>query len=205
MSTVIGFNPLSTVETTKDNADKLIDETFFGYTAADFKEAIIKKAISTQELIIMKQPLEIETTITKAGLGGLEIFSKTKSVTYSATGEFTVNLSEIDEDHIEVDEENKKVTVFIPHAVLHSTVINYDEMKFDDTEKGLLAFGDIHLTVEDQTELEKSVKAEMETRLNKEDILNSADEFAIMNTWQIFQPLVSAVSPEYTVEVEFVK
>ena len=42
--------------------------------------------------------LNVETTITKAGLANLSIFSKLKNVEYSGKGQYTVDLSKIDED-----------------------------------------------------------------------------------------------------------
>ena len=102
-----------------------------------------------------------------------------------------------------IDEENKIVKIYINHAVLQYTNIDYDNMKFEDTEKGLLSFGDISLTMEQQNTLEKSVIDSMNDTLTKSSIMNQADEFAKMKTWEIFQPLVSAVSQEYIVEIEF--
>jgi hypothetical protein len=75
--------------------------------------------------------------------------------------------------------------------------------EFQDTEKGWLAFGDIKLTTEESNELEKSVMSAMEERLNQDDLLIQADEFAVLKTWEIFQPIIASVSPEYTVEMEF--
>jgi len=202
ISTSFIGNISDTIDGTKEDADHLIDETFLGYTAADFKEAILGKAVEKQDLIVMEQPLEIETTITKAGLGNLEIFSKVKNVTFAGTGIYTVDLSKINDSTIVVDEENKTVTITMPHAKLYDIVANLDDMQFEDTEKGLLAFGDIALTLEDQNELEKSVKASMKERLTQQEVIDNADKFAEMKTWEIFQPLVSAVSNEFVVNIE---
>ena len=35
----------------------------------------------------------------------------------------------------------------------------------------------------------------------KKEIFEQADEFAKLKTWQIFQPLVTSVSPEFVVEM----
>ena len=206
---VIGYSMMGSitdkVETTKETADAIIDETFTGYTALDFKNAVLGEASEHQELIVMEQDLQILTTVTKAGLGNLEIFSKTKDINYAGTGVYTVDLSGIDEDHIEVDEENKTVTVYIPHTVLQYVNIDYDNIEFNDTEKGLLAFGDLALTAEQQTEIEKSVQEAMRAELESESLFAQADELAKYKTWDIFQPLISAVSAEYKVDIEFSK
>lgn len=192
-----------TVETTKETADEIIDETFTGYTAVDFQDAILGEAEQHQEIIVMEQPLEISTTITKAGLGGLKIFSKVKNINYAGTGVYTVDMKGFTKDNVSVDETDKKVTVKVPHSTLQYTNIDYDKVEFEDTDKGLLAFGDLSLTTEQQNTLEQSIVAAMKEKLETEGLYSKADEFAEMSVWNMFQPLVTAISPEYTLEVEF--
>ena len=191
------------VETTKETADEVLDETFTGYTAVDFQDAILGEAEQHQEVIVMEQPLEITTTITKAGLGGLKIFSKVKTINYAGTGVYTVNMKGFTKDNVTVDEDSKTVTVKIPHSTLQYTNIDYDKVEFDDTEKGLLAFGDLSLTTEQQNTLEKSIQDAMKEKLETDELFSKADEFAQMSVWNMFQPLVTAISPEYVLEVEF--
>ena len=174
-----------------------------GPSSVEFEEAVLEAASEHSELIVMEQPLSIPTTITKSGLGNLAIFSKVKDVTYYGTGVYTVDLSKIDAKHIRTDLFNRTVNILIPHAVLQYVNPDLSRTEFQDTEKGWLAFGDIKLTTEESNELEKSVMSAMEERLNQDDLLIQADEFAVLKTWEIFQPIIAAVSPEYTVEMEF--
>ena len=174
-----------------------------GPSSVEFEEAVLEAASEHSELIVMEQPLSIPTTITKSGLGNLAIFSKVKDVTYYGTGVYTVDLSKIDAKHIRTDIFNRTVSILIPHAVLQYVNPDLSRTEFQDTEKGWLAFGDIKLTTEESNELEKSVMSAMEERLNQDDLLIQADEFAVLKTWEIFQPIIASVSPEYTVEMEF--
>ena len=192
-----------TNQTSVTTADEVLETGIIGYTAVDFQDAVLGEASRHQELIVMEQPLEITSTITKAGLGNFAIFSKTKTITYYGTGVYTVALATLDQDHILVDQEKKQVTVLIPHACLQYINPDLDKTEFEDTEKGLLTFGDIKLKAEDQNRILQAVYNSMEERLNEEDLFRLADEFAQMSTWQIFQPLVTAVSPEYTVDIAF--
>ena len=203
-STILGFGSLTDqVNEGKETVDEIITENFIGYTAADFEEAVLGAKIEKQDLIVMEQPLEIETTLTKSGLGNLEIFSKVKTVVYKGNGIYTVNMSKIDSDHIDVDLDKKIVSIKIPHTVLYDVYLDTESMEFNDTEKGLLAFGDLSLTMEQQNQLEQTVTKSMEERLNDPDLFKQADELAKYKTWQIFQPLISAVSNEFVVEMEF--
>ena len=187
----------------KETLDHVINHTLFGYTAADYSEAVLGEATEHQELVVMEQPLDVTTTITKAGLGNLEIFSKTKTMTYFGKGVYTVNLSGLRVEDITVDNTNKTVTVAIPHAALQYVIPELEKTQFEDTERGLLAFGDIKLTAEETNEVETSVYNSMRERLEHHEMYEEADLFAQMKAWDIFQPLVSEVSPEYKLLVVF--
>ena len=180
----------------------VLEENMIGYTALDFQNAVLGTASEHQELIVMEQPLELSSTITKAGLGNLAVFRKTKTFTCYGTGVYTVDLKHIDAEHILVDEEQKEVTIRVPHAVLQYVNPNYELMEFEDTDKGLLSFGDLTLTLEQQTEVQKAVQQTMTEYLSQDSVLAQADEFAKMKTWDTFQPIVSAVSPEFKVNIE---
>ena len=194
---------IGTNHTSQTTADEVLENGLFTYTAVDFQDAILGEASQHQELIVMEQPLEIATTITKAGLGNLQIFSKMKTITYYGTGVYTVDMAGIDADHIKVDMDKKQVTVVIPHSCLQYINPDLDKTQFEDTEKGLLAFGDIKLKTEDQNRLLQSVYKSMEEKLTEAEVFQMADEYASVSTWQMFQPLVTAVSPEFTVEIVF--
>ena len=193
-----------TNHTTTTNADTVFQQGILGtYTAADFEKAILGEASRHKELVVKEQPIEIPTTITKAGLGNLQIFSKVQNVYYYGTGVYTISLSGMDESNIRVDEDNQKVRVLIPHACLQYINPNLDLTMFEEAGKGLLAFGDIKLTTQEQNSLQQSVVESMRERLTQEDMYTGADEFAKVSAWEIFQPLVASVSPSYVLEIMF--
>ena len=208
LATVLGLGNVSTllsdkINDGKESVDEVIDEHFTGYTALDFKNVIMGKVVEHQELIVMEQYVNVETTITKAGLANLSIFSKLKNVEYSGKGQYTVDLSKIDEDHINVDMDNKIVYITIPHAKLQEVILDVNNIQFEDTEKGFLAFGDLALTAEQQNDIEVSVKQTMTEALDTKELYAQADEYALNQTWSIFAPLVSSVSEEFEVEMVF--
>ena len=190
-------------EETDPIVDDVIEEHFTGFTAIDFQDAIMGEAKDHSELIVMEQPIKYSTTLSQEGPWKWEIFRKTKAITYHGTGVYTVNLAGIKKDKITVDEDLKIVTIKVPHAALQYVNPDFDKIEFEDTEKGLLAFTDIKLTTEQQNELEKAVRAGMEELLLDSQLMTQADEFARMKVWDVFQPIVTSVSPEYKVEVSF--
>lgn len=196
------LKPKPPTHTESETAQK-IEETFLGYTALDFHDAVVGAAEESQELIVMEQPMQLTETLTHSGLGDLAIFMKTKNVTYYGTGIYTVDLKEIDEDSIEVDNDKKTVTITVPHAKLKTVNPDYDKIEFEDTELGMFAIFDLRLTAEQQNEIEKSVMEDMKNILSEDQYMKQADEFAEMKTWDTFQPLVSSVAPDYKLEIKF--
>ena len=181
----------------------VIEEHFAGYTAVDFQDAIMGEAKGHSELVVMEQPVQYSTTLAQEGPWNWEIFRKTKGITYQGTGVYTVDLSGIKADKITLNEDEKTVTIKVPHAKLQYVNPNFDKIEFEDTEKGFLAFTDIKLTAEQQNELEKAVKDKMEEILSDSALLSQADDFATMKVWDLFQPVVTSVSPEYKLTIEF--
>ena len=201
--TMKGCEPFKKIQQAKEDFDVMITSHFFSYTAMDFENVILQEAEEHKELVVMEQPLEVTTTVTKAGLGNLEIFSKAKTITYFGTGVFTVDLNKVEKTDITVDTYGKTVTVRIPKPALQYLNVDLEKTQFEDTEKGFLAFGDLVLTMEQQQEIQRSIEAKMRETLSHEDIQAQAREFATMKVWEVFQPLITSVSSDYRVVVEF--
>ena len=118
------------------------------------------------------------------------------------SGVYTVDLSGMKADSVLVDENQNTVLILIPHAKLQYVNADLNKTEFEDTEHGILAFGDIKLTPEETSLLENTVYTSMEERLSEQELLDEADRFAKLKTWEMFQPLVTAISPAYKVVIE---
>lgn len=173
------------------------------FTAIDFQEAILGELREEQELVVMEQDIDYVSTITKAGFQDWAVFRKTKNITFSGTGVYTLDLSGITADKILVDEESKTVTLLIPRTTLKYVVMNPESMTFEDTEKGLLSFGDLQLTAEKQAEFETLAKKAMTEKLSTAERFRKADELAQMKCWEIYQPIVDTISGEYRLATRF--
>lgn len=202
-ASIFKINFRQKVNSGKEFVDLLLNGNRLGYTAVDFQDAVLGQASEHKEFIVMEQPLEISSTLTKAGLGNLAIFSKTKNITYSGTGVYVVDLSKLRADKISVDQEKKTVTISVPHAALQYVVCDRENIKFEDTEKGLLAFGEIRMTAEEENEIEKEVNARMETRLRESDLMQKADNYALRRCRELFDPFIKAVDAEFKTVIEF--
>ena len=187
-----------------ETSDVIMNQGVFTHTSAEFEDAILGKAKENTELIVMEQPITMATTITRAGLGNLAIFSKVKNVTFHANGLYTVDLSKIARSQIKVDHTAHVVVLQIPHAALHSVNLDVDSMEFEDTERGLLAFGDIKLTAEEQNMLESAALKDMTERLSAEEMLKDADQMAILKVYEIMEPIITSVAANYHITITMI-
>lgn len=144
----------------------LEDESLFGYTAADFAQALPGDASQLKKLEVYSGEVSDAAAITNAGLLKLKAFTKTRSLTCHGTATCTVDLSRLSEEDISVeesDEENiHKVKIRIPRAVREEINIPGDRIGFGDVDKGLPALGQIRLTAEETAKVQTEARARME-------------------------------------------
>ena len=177
---------------------------FLGYTVADFSEVILGDSSQLKKLEVYSQDMSQVVELTEAGLGKIKAFTKSKFYTYHGTAIYTVDLGELDKDSIELDEENQMVILKIPHAK-YEINIPLDKMEIGDTQKGLLAFGELSANDEESQKLYAEAKKHMETKLEEDNIQEKADRMAKLSVWEIYQPLITGVAKGYVLEVQFVE
>ena len=173
----------------------------FGYTAADFEEAILGDSSKMKKLEVMKQDVSEATTLTNTGAFNWAIFSKNQLITYHGTVVYTVDLSELKPTDIVMDEENKTIILKIPHVQQEEINIPEEDIQFGDVNKGMLAFGDIKATPEQIAEVQKEARQKMQDKLNSENTIATADRLAKLAVWEIYSPIIKGVSRDYSLEV----
>ncbi|MBQ9062172.1 MAG: DUF4230 domain-containing protein [Eubacterium sp.] len=167
------------------------------------KAAVLGTALQKKELVVFEQHLSDIIKVTDDGKLPFNLSAKYQYIKYSGTATYTVDLSGINDDTLRVDEDTKTLTIYIPHAV-ENLEINEEETQADDTENvGIFSIGDLRQTEQERTEVIADVKQNMEQKLKDDKIIENADRMAKLSVWEIYQPIVSKVSPEYTVVVEF--
>ncbi|MDO5121962.1 MAG: DUF4230 domain-containing protein [Erysipelotrichaceae bacterium] len=175
----------------------------FGYTAADFEEAVLGDSQKQKKLQVMTQEVSDVSTVTEAGLLNWSVFTKNQLITYNGTAVYTVDLSEIGRSDILFNEEEKTVTLKIPHAVREEINIPEDKIQFGDTTGGLLAFGDLHMTPEEISEVQAGARKKMEQKLEEDHVIDQADRFAKLVVWELYSPIIKGVGKDVSLVVEF--
>jgi len=187
----------------EDNDLVLEDRGMFGYTAANFQEAILGDSEKLKKLEVFQQEVSDVGTAVETGFANLKVFTKNQLITYNGTAVYTVDLSSLSENDIIFNEEEKMITIRIPHAVQEEINIPEDKIQFGDTSKGLLAFGDLKMTAEQATQIQAGAREKMEAKLEEQHAKETADRFAKLVVWEMYSPIVKGVAKDYSLEVEF--
>lgn len=192
--------PVAPVE---DHDLTLENDGIFGFKAADFEEPILGEATRQRQLIAEEQEVYVNTTITDTGLFNLGVFNKQQALTIHGTGQYTIDLTRLSRSDIFLNEQTYELTIRIPHAELHDTIFDPAQTEIGDTKNGWLAFGSIKLDAEQQKAFEVSAVEQLQTKLEEPDRFTEADRFARLAAYELYQPIVRAVSPIYQVIIEF--
>jgi stage III sporulation protein AG len=167
----------------EENDLVLENHGILGYTAANFEDAILGDSEKLKKLEVFSQEVSDVSTVTETGFINWEIFSKNQLITYNGTAVYTVDLSTLSADDIDYDEEQKIITLRIPHAVQEEINIPEDQIQFGDTNGGLLAFGEIKMSAEQASQIQAGAREKMEEKLKELlEAIDGAGEVEVMIT-----------------------
>ena len=171
----------------------------------NFADVILSGQNETRKLIVSTQKGTVTTELTDRLIQKLDFdfLKKTQSVSYTGTGYFVVDLDNLTAANVIEDKEKKTVTIRIDHAYLEAIEIDPNNIIIDDVKEGLLARGDIELTVADYNAIEKELRARLEEKFNTAENGQKADELAIRMVREVYEPIVKAVDHRYSVIVTF--
>lgn len=171
----------------------------------DFYDVIIGKHEEVRKLIVstLETTVSIQLTDRLIEILDVSFLKKTQNVNYTGKGYFVVDLDNLTRDDVLLDKNNKTVTIFIDHAYLQTVEIDPNKILIDEVKEGLLAWGDIKLTVKDYNSIEKDLRNRMEAEFNTARSAQEADDNALRMVKEIYEPVVKAVDAGYEVRVEF--
>lgn len=173
----------------------------------DFSEVIIGKHEETRKLIVSTQEATVSTELTDRLIKQLDFdfLKKTQNVSYTGTGYFVVDLDNLTKDNIIDDKKNKTLTIQIDHAYLQAIEIDPNMIIIDEVKEGLLARGDIELTVKDYNAIEKELRDRLEAEFNTIENGQKADTLALQMVKDVYEPVIKAIDSSYDLNVEFKK
>ena len=171
----------------------------------DFSEVIIGTQEETRKLIVNTQEATVSTELTSELIRQLDFnfLKKTQKVSYTGNGYFVVDLDNLTKENIIQNKQKKQITIKIDHAYLQVIEINPEKIIIDEVKEGLLARGDIKLTVKDYNAIEKELRNRMEEKFNTAENGQSADKIALQMVKEVYEPVIKAIDSSYELNVEF--
>lgn len=171
----------------------------------NFSEVLLGKQEETRKLIVSTQEATVSTELSDRLIQKLDFdfLKKTQRVSYTGKGYFVVDLDGLTGEDIIEDKEKRIVTIKIRHAYLQTIEIDPDKIIVDEVKEGLLARGDIELTVKDLNTIERELRSRLEREFNTAENGQEADDLAINMVREVYEPIVRAIDKRYSVEVEF--
>lgn len=163
------------------------------------EDTIVDKIHNVNKLV----PLEIdlnENIVIDNSWGNLDIFKKIQKVHFYGTGNYSVDLSNISKDNIDINKVTGTVTITIPKPVVDSISIDRDKTTYEGTDNGLFRFGDIKMSADEYNVIEKEVKTKMTEKLKDDEHYNKAVDNAKKNLANILKTV-----SEGTIKVEVEK
>lgn len=176
-----------------------------GGVEVNFSEVLLGKQEETRKLIVSTQESTVSTELSDRLIQKLDFdfLKKTQKVSYTGKGYFVVDLDDLTGEDIIEDKEKRIVTIKIGHAYLQAIEIDPDKIIVDEVKEGLLARGDIELTVKDLNTIERELRSRLEREFNTAENGQEADDLAINMVREVYEPIVRAIDKRYSVEVVF--
>lgn len=171
----------------------------------NFSEVILSRQNETRRLIVSTQTGTVTTKLTDRLIQQLDFdfMKKTQNVSYTGTGYFVVDLDKLTAANVVQDSGKKTVTIRIGHAYLQAIEIDPDNIIIDDVKESLLARGDIQLTLSDYRAIEQDLRQRMKEKFDTSANAQAADDLALRMVKEVYEPIVRAVDPRYSVAVQF--
>jgi len=172
-----------------------------------FSDVILTQPQETRKLVVFEQTGTVSYKIEDRMFDFLdwEPSKKYQSVQYEGKGSFVVNLDKLGRSNIMDDQDNKVLTIKIPHPKLDTIEIDPNKVKIDTQKNGFLALGDIKLTLQDYNKIESELTKRLKEKFDNSANGQKADDLALKAVTETFEPIVKAVDGEYTLKVEFVE
>lgn len=195
-------------ETYNDGVEQIDINTIYlenSGVEVDFSEVLLSNQEETRKLIVSTQEATVSTELSDKLFQKIDFdfLKKTQKVSYTGTGYFVVDLDNLTKENIVQDKENKVITIKIGHAYLQAIEIDPDKIIVDEVKKGLLAWGDLELTVNDYNVIEKELRSRLESKFNTAENGQEADKIALRMVKEVYEPVVKAIDNQYSVVVEF--
>ena len=122
-------------------------------------------------------PLEIELSETLTidnTYFNLDIFKKSKKVTFFANCSYSIDFSNLSKSNFEINNLTKEIYITIPQIDIFSIDIDESKTIYSDTELGLLRFGDLKFSSEELSSIHQNLNNLFTTKMKTSKFYDQA-------------------------------
>lgn len=167
------------------------------------RETLINQIQKKQELITLEMEMTEQISVDDSW-GNLPVFKKIQNIDFSGTGIYTIDLSSLNNNNIDIDTKTKKITAKVPSPVVKDVSINEDKTKYEDTQKGLFRFGELKLSPAEYQVIRSNVKEKMITKMGEQDLYKQALTTSSDTIKKLIEGIIQSETQEkYDINVEF--
>jgi hypothetical protein len=180
--------------------DEMRADKVMGYKTVEVRESLLAEYRSTGYLVVAEQDVSVDIEVSQM-LWNIPLFEKTKVIHAYGTGAYGFDLTDLSQEAIQVDHNIREVVLTLGAAKLLYVENDYEKTTYEETEHALLAFGEIRLTAEQQTVVNKEIQDAMTEALllvstgaeSSENTRHAAETF--------FEPLINTLVPGYDIVI----
>ncbi|HRV33985.1 MAG TPA: DUF4230 domain-containing protein, partial [Anaerovoracaceae bacterium] len=171
-----------------------------GYKTVEVRDSLLSQARSTRYLVVLEQDVRVDVQVSQM-LWNIPLFEKTKVIHAYGKGAFGIDLSDLTEDAVQIDHNIREVVLILGGAELLYVENDYEKTTYEETEHALLAFGDIRLTAEQQTVVDRDIQNAMKKALEEGSAREEAKKKIRRSAEAFFAPIIHAIVPGYEIIV----
>lgn len=166
------------------------------------KDTLIKKIEQKQKLITTEVEISEKVTLDNSW-GNLSIFKKIQNISFTGRGTYIIDLSSLKSKNISLDFKHNSLIVKIPKPKVDMITIDDSKTVYETPEKGLLRFGDIKLTPQDQEIMLGNVKKKMSEKMLESEYYDKALANSKKSVKSLITSIVNSNDSSYTITIEF--
>jgi hypothetical protein len=176
--------------------DEMRADKVMGYKTIEIRDSLLSESRRAEYLVVMEQDVSVDIEVSQM-LWNIPLFEKTKVIHAYGIGVFGIDLTDLKQEAIQVDHNIREVVLTLGETKLLYVENDHEKTTYEETEHALFAFGEIRLTAEQQTVVNKEIQDAMKEALALVSTGLETSKSARKAAEAFYEPLIGALAPGY--------
>ncbi|MDD4445088.1 MAG: DUF4230 domain-containing protein [Eubacteriales bacterium] len=176
--------------------DEMRADKVMGYKTVEIRDSLLSESRRAEYLIVMEQDVSVDIEVSQM-LWNIPLFEKTKVIHAYGMGVFGIDLTDLKQEAVQVDHNIREVVLTLGETKLLYVENDHEKTTYEETEHALFAFGEIRLTAEQQTVVNKEIQDAMKEALALVSTGLETSKSARKAAEAFYEPLIGALAPGY--------